>query len=73
MNKLLVAILPGLFAASFASAQPAPGSIEVGVGGGRFFGGSFQKGSNDLFDPFWKEPPKNRPPPTPTSIEPGTG
>ncbi len=50
MNKLLVAILPGLFAASFASAQPAPGSIEVGVGGGRFFGGSFQKGSNDLFD-----------------------
>jgi len=32
-----------------ASAQPAPGSIEAGVGGGRFFGGSFPSGSNVYF------------------------
>ena len=33
-----------------AQALPVPGSIEVGIGEGRFFGGSFQRGSNDLFD-----------------------
>jgi outer membrane protein W len=28
----------------------APGSIEIGVGGGRFFGGSLAKGATDLWD-----------------------
>ena len=28
----------------------APGSIEIGVGGGRFFGGNFAKGATDLWD-----------------------
>lgn len=31
-------------------AQAAPGSIEVGVGAGRFVGGNLAKGSNELFD-----------------------
>jgi hypothetical protein len=38
-----------LAAAPTALAQ-APGSIELGVGAGRFFGGRFARGSNDLFD-----------------------
>ncbi len=42
---LLLLVLPGVLAA-----QPFPGSIEIGGGAGRFFGGSFARGSNDLFD-----------------------
>ncbi len=42
---LVLLTLPG---ALFA--QPLPGSVEAGVGAGRFFGGSFARGSNDLFD-----------------------
>ncbi len=49
-------LLAALFAAAVTSAPavaqtlPVPGSIEAGIGGGRFFGGSFQSGSNDLVD-----------------------
>lgn len=38
------------FASSVARAQAAPGSFEVGVGGGRFYGGTFAKGSTAAFD-----------------------
>ncbi len=41
----LLLLLPGAL-----GAQALPGSIEIGGGGGRFFGGSFATGSNDLFD-----------------------
>jgi outer membrane protein W len=37
-------------AASLAVAQPLPGSIEIGAGAGRFFGGTFAKGTNHLSD-----------------------
>jgi len=50
-DVILRAALVGVtLCAAMAVAQPVPGSIEAGVGGGRFFGGSFQRGSNDLFD-----------------------
>ncbi len=42
--------LAAMLCAAVATAQPVPGSIEAGFGGGRFFGGSFARGSNDLFD-----------------------
>ena len=48
-SGLLLLVAMTILGAS-AVAQPVPGSIEAGVGGGRFFGGSFQRGSNDLFD-----------------------
>jgi hypothetical protein len=35
--------------ASLASAQALPGSVEFGAEGGRFYGGSFAKGSNRQF------------------------
>ncbi|MGH9365895.1 MAG: outer membrane beta-barrel protein [Thermoanaerobaculia bacterium] len=37
-------------AAAFATAQAAPGSIEIGGGFGRFWGGSFAAGSTAAFD-----------------------
>jgi hypothetical protein len=45
-----VAVVVATMIGGSGLAQPVPGSIEVGVGEGRFFGGSFQRGSNDLFD-----------------------
>lgn len=53
-----------LLVPAFASAQAAPGSIEIGGGGGRFFGGSFARGStavsergleadDDILKGFW--------------------
>lgn len=45
-----LALFAALLAPFPASAQLAPGSIEVGVGAGRFFGGAFARGSNELFD-----------------------
>jgi len=41
---LSAALLPAV-----AFAQGAPGSIEIGGGGGRFYGGSFARGSNREF------------------------
>lgn len=35
---------------SLARGQSSSGSVEFGVGGGRFFGGNFAKGSVDAFD-----------------------
>ena len=42
----LTLLLPALG----VSAQPRPGSIEIGGGGGRLFGGTFARGSNEFFD-----------------------
>ena len=36
-------------AATAAAAQALPGSIEIGGGGGRFYGGSFAKGTTRAF------------------------
>ena len=47
---LLVSLVVFSVFGGIATAQPVPGSIELGAGAGRFFGGSFEKGSNNLFD-----------------------
>jgi hypothetical protein len=44
------ALLALLVPSAPARAQARPGSIQIGAGGGRFFGGSFSKGSNEYFD-----------------------
>ncbi len=51
MHSLLVGLcLAALFIASTpAGAQSLPGSIEIGGGGGRFYGGSFAKGTTRAF------------------------
>jgi hypothetical protein len=36
--------------ASVAAAQPRPGSVEIGGGGGRLYGGALARGSNAFFD-----------------------
>jgi hypothetical protein len=46
-SACLFAVL--LLCAGIAHAQALPGSIEIGGGGGRFYGGSFAKGSNREF------------------------
>ena len=58
-----ILVVAGLRAASLR-AQAVPGSIDIGGGGGRFYGGSFAKGSNrefahrveaddDILNGFW--------------------
>lgn len=49
-SRLPLALVVALLASCSAFAQMEPGSIEVGVGAGRFFGGAFARGSTDLFD-----------------------
>ena len=39
-----------LLATGYAAAQPLPGSIEIGGGGGRLFGGTLSRGSTAFFD-----------------------
>ncbi|HWC65145.1 MAG TPA: outer membrane beta-barrel protein, partial [Thermoanaerobaculia bacterium] len=41
--------LVSLFLSGLASAQALPGSVEIGAGGGRFYGGSFAKGTTRAF------------------------
>lgn len=40
----------GVLTGQIPTSLAAPGSIEVGVGGGRFFGGNFAKGATNLWD-----------------------
>lgn len=42
-------VLAALLTSGLASAQALPGSVEIGGGGGRFYGGSFAKGTTRLF------------------------
>lgn len=46
----IAALLCALWPAGRARAQALPGSIEIGGGGGRFYGGAFAKGSNEEFE-----------------------
>jgi hypothetical protein len=45
----IVALLWVVLPAARARAQALPGSIEIGAGGGRFYGGSFAKGTTRAF------------------------
>lgn len=44
----IAAVLLSLLSAAAAAAQGAPGSIEIGGGAGRFYGGSFARGSTNI-------------------------
>lgn len=46
---IAAALLWAIFPAPCARAQALPGSIEIGGGGGRFYGGSFAKGTTRAF------------------------
>src|SRR5438874_9006067 len=48
-SMALIALAAAIGIPGFAHAQAAPGSVEIGGGGGRFYGGSFAKGSNREF------------------------
>jgi hypothetical protein len=55
MRPVLRAFRAGVLLAGFGipcalHGQAAPGSIEIGAGGGRFYGGSFARGSTEAFD-----------------------
>ena len=45
----IAALLCAMLPAARVRAQALPGSIEVGAGGGRFYGGSFSKGTTRAF------------------------
>jgi opacity protein-like surface antigen len=49
-RTLLIALIPAFLAAPAAFGQAEVGSVEIGVGEGRFYGGSFAKGSTAIFD-----------------------
>jgi len=49
LSRIAAALL-SLLSAAAAAAQGAPGSIEIGGGAGRFYGGSFARGSTNLTD-----------------------